>query len=291
MAGLRLIDFLCKRFPYKTLEGWNEDIRSGKVVINGNIALPDDELQLKDVVSYTSIRNEPNVATNIETIFEDEYILVVNKPAPLPVHSDGVFILHTLIYMLREKTKNQELRLGHRLDRETTGVLMLAKNAEITFKLMTEIEKEMTEKKYLAITRGNVNFEEKLVSGWMGPVPNAKVKMRQTLIQEPREGYKESSTRFTLVEQRKSQSLLECELLSGRTNQIRTHLESIGYPIEGDKLYGRNDEEYLEFVKQTRSGKPIQGRHLLHAWRLSITHPITRDRLNFEAPIPSDMRI
>ncbi|MEZ4846095.1 MAG: pseudouridine synthase [Bdellovibrionota bacterium] len=89
-------------------------------------------MKLKDQISYTSERSEPPVATNIQTIFEDEHLLVVNKPAPLPVHAQGVFILHTLIYMLRQKTNNQDLGLGHRLDRETTGIIVLAKHRELT---------------------------------------------------------------------------------------------------------------------------------------------------------------
>lgn len=295
-AGLTLLEYLCKRFPYKTQTGWNESILAHHVVVNNGICTSDYILKLKDRVSYTSERNEPSVATNIETIFEDDYILIVNKPSPLPVHSDGYFILNTLIHILREQTGNQELNLGHRLDRETTGILVLSKKTDVTAKLMNEIENGDTKKSYLAVTRGRVDFEEKIIHGWLGPKPDSQIPMRQHLKNIPIEGYKESSTRFKLQQQLNNHSVLACQLLSGRTNQIRVHLESIDHSIVGDKLYGREDEEYLTYVKNFKKTGDLLGaknwdhpRQLLHAWKLSMNHPITNKRLNFEAPVPHDM--
>jgi len=295
MAGLSLLDYLCQRFPYKTKDAWEESITSGKVVINGLATKPMQELKHKDSVSYTSVRNEPTVATNIETIFEDEHILVVNKPAPLPVHSDGFFIVNTLIHILRNKTNNFDLRLGHRLDRETTGVLVLGKNQTATSKLVFEFENGAVEKKYLALVQGEVDFQEKTIHGWMGPKPGGKVSKRQHLLNAPQEGYKESSTRVTLQQKLKGYSLLSCELLTGRTNQIRTHLEAIGHPVVGDKLYGRPDDDYANYVREFKEKRDLSvgnwehPRQLLHAWKLSFNHPMTGERMSFEAPLPKDM--
>ncbi len=295
--GINLLDYLCERFPYKNRNAWIEAITSGQVVINGLKSLPDQVLKLKDSVSYTSLRREPEVATNIETIFEDDYLLVVNKPAPLPVHAQGAFIINTLICILRQRTGNEDLGLGHRLDRETSGVLILAKDRSLTGKLMARFEESNVEKWYLAVTRGQIDFKEKLISGWMGTKPNSLIGMRKELKSEKTEGYQESSTRFFLKEQLKNHSLLACELLSGRTNQIRVHLESIGFSIVGDKMYGRDDQEYLDYLRHLEKRGSLSGggnwdhpRQLLHSWKLSMNHPVTNERMHWEAPMPQDMK-
>lgn len=297
MAGISLLEYLCKRFPYKTKDAWIEDIHVGRVVINEQKSNPQQCLKYQDEVSYTSVRHEPAVATNIETIYEDQYILVVNKPAPLPVHAQGVFILNTLIFMLRQKSGNQNLGLGHRLDRETTGIIVLAKQRELTGRLMARLEDPKAEKTYLTVVRGEVDFEEKLIQGWMGPSYNSTINRRWELVQQQRENYKYSATKFVLKRKLKGASLLEGQLHSGRTNQIRVHLESAGYPIVGDKLYGRKDEEYLNYLRHLEKRGPMDGggdwdhpRQLLHSWKLSINHPVSNEHVHFEAPIPVDMQ-
>lgn len=296
MVGLSVLEYLCKRFPYKNQDAWAQSITAGKVLINGQIVIPAHVLQHKDLVSYTSERNEPSVATDIETVFEDEHMWVVNKPAPLPVHSDGFFILNTLIYILRERSNNQDLRLCHRLDRETTGILVLGKNQNVTSKLVTAFEESAIEKWYLTLVKGRVGFQDKVIRGWIGPKPDGKVSKRQHLVTEPREGYKESATHFILQKQLKGYSLLACELLTGRTNQIRAHLEFAGHPVVGDKLYGRSDDDYFHYVQDFKKAKNLNvgnwdhPRHMLHAWKLSMNHPITNQKMNFEAPLPQDMQ-
>jgi RluA family pseudouridine synthase len=296
--GISLLDYLCDRFPYKNRSEWIEAITQGFVVINGEKTTPTQPLKLKDQISYTSQRNEPEVATNIDIIFEDEHLMVVNKPAPLPVHAQGVFIIHTLIHILRTRTANPNLGLGHRLDRETTGILVLAKDRSLTGKLMARFEDSKVEKWYLAVTRGEVDFKEKLIHGWMGTKPTSQIGMRKELLSEKIEGYQESSTRFFLKENLKGHSLLACELLTGRTNQIRVHLEAAGFPVVGDKMYGRDDSEYLNYLRHLENRGDLGGggnwehpRQLLHSWKLSMNHPITNEKMNWEAPMPEDMQL
>lgn len=295
-GGISLIEYLCERFQYKNKTAWLDAIAAGQVVVNGQNTIPSHILKYKDQVSYTSLRTEPPVNTDIATIFEDDHLLIVNKPAPLSVHSNGIFISNTLINLLRQKHNNEDLSLCHRLDRETTGVLVLAKDRKLTAQVMAKFEESTVEKKYLAVTRGEINFQEKMIRGWMGPKPNSLIQIRQELIQEFKEGYKESSTRFTLSKKLKDHSLVECELLSGRSNQIRLHLEAAGYPIVGDKLYGREDEQFLNYLDNFKKYGDLTGgdqydhpRHLLHAWKLSLNHPVTEQRMHWEAPIHADM--
>ena len=296
LAGKNLIDYLCARFPYKDRAAWMEEIKAGHLTVNDKQPNPKERLGKGAKVSYTSQRNEPTVNREIPTLWEDEHLLVVNKPAPLPVHSDGVFITNTLINILRERTKNPELGLGHRLDRETSGVLVLAKTRPLVAKVMAAFDDTSLEKWYLAVARGHADFTEKMVRGGMGKAIDSYIDLRQKMFPSGTAGTKDSITRFMVREQLKDYVLLACNPLTGRTNQIRVHLEELGLPLAGDKLYGRTDDQYMEFVAHVKAGgdqgmvgKIEHPRHLLHAWKLSLRHPVTGERMTWEAPMPKDM--
>jgi len=293
-----LLDYLCVRFRYRKRGDWENELSARRLMVNGRPADARTRVKPKDSVSYTAPRNEPAVATDIGVLWEDEHLLVVNKPAPLPVHSDGVFITNTLINIMRQRTHNPALNLGHRLDRETSGVLALAKTKTVTAKLMAAFDDDSLEKWYMAVVRGKAGFTEQLVRGGMGHDPASKLDLRQKLYPQGTADTKESATRFVVKQVLKDFTLLACQPLSGRTNQIRVHLESLGLPLAGDKLYGRTDDFYLDFVKHVKAGggqdfegKVEHPRHLLHAWKLGLRHPMTGERMLWEAPMPDDMRI
>jgi 23S rRNA pseudouridine1911/1915/1917 synthase len=265
--------------------------------VDGRAPIGNQRLGKGTVVSYTATRREPTVKRELPVLFEDAALLVVDKPAPLPVHSDGVFIRNTAINILREKTKNPELALGHRLDRETSGVLVLVKQKALTAKVMAAFDDSGVEKQYLAVGRGEAAFKEELLRGWMERDPASKLDLRQRLSKIATPGGKDSATRFLVRERLKGYTLFQCQPLTGRTNQIRVHLEALGFPLAGDKLYGRTDEFYLSFVKHVKAGgeQDFNGqvehpRHLLHAWKLSLRHPVSGERMSWEAPIPLDMQ-
>lgn len=296
LAGKNLLDYLCARFPYKDREAWRAEVQAGRLLVNGQPPLISQRLGKGALVSYTSMRREPEVARDIPTLYEDEQLLVVNKPAPLPVHSDGVFITNTLINILRQRTKNGELGLGHRLDRETSGVLVLAKQRALVAKIMAAFDSHDVEKQYLAVARGRADFKETLVKGWMDKDPGSKLDLRQKLFPTATPTGKDSTTRFIVKEALKGFTLLLCQPLSGRTNQIRVHLEHLGLPLAGDKLYGRTDDFYLDFVKRVKAGgsQDLEGkvehpRQLLHAFKLGMRHPVSGERMSWEAPMPKDM--
>jgi RluA family pseudouridine synthase len=295
-AHLGLLDYLCQRFPYRDRAGWKAEIDQHRLTVNGKEGRPQTQLSKGALVSYTSPRREPEVARDIRTLFEDEHLLVVDKPAPLPVHADGVFITNTLINILREQTKNGELSLGHRLDRETSGVLVLAKTRRLTARLMRCFEDSGVQKTYLAVVRGEVPWKEKDVKGWMAPKTDSTVSVRQWLSPTKIDEGKDSFTRFMLKERLKGFSLLSCQPLTGRTNQIRVHLEALGFPIAGDKLYGRTDQEFIDYIAHMKKGGSQEGggpweapRHLLHAWKLGLRHPVTGEQMLWEAPLRGDM--
>jgi len=291
-----LLDYLCGRFRYRDRAAWLVELAQGRLMVNGHPAQGHTRLRAKDLVSYTAPRTEPAVATDMPVLWEDEHILVVNKPAPLPVHSDGVFITNTAINLLRQRTGNLGLGLGHRLDRETSGVLVLAKTKPMIAKIMAAFDDSAVEKQYIAVARGNADFKETLLRGGMGPVAGSQLGLRQQVFPQGAPGTKDSATRFLLRENLKGFCVLLCQPLTGRTNQIRVHLEHLKLPIAGDKLYGRTDAFYIDFIKHVKAGgtqdfegKVEHPRHLLHAWKLGLRHPITGEAMKWEAPMPKDM--
>ena len=295
-AHLALLDYLCARFPYRSRDGWKAEIDQHRLTVNGKPGRPQTPLSKGARVSYTSPRREPAVARDIVTLFEDEHLLVVDKPAPLPVHADGVFITNTLINILRVQNKNPDLSLGHRLDRETSGVLVLAKDRGVTARLMRSFEDSGVQKTYLAVVRGEVPWKDLDVKGWMAPKKDGKVSVRQWLSPAKTDGGKDSFTRFKKLEMLKGYTVLQCQPLTGRTNQIRVHLEAAGFPIAGDKLYGRSDDEFIAYVTHMKQGGDQGGggpwehpRHLLHAWKLALKHPLTGAPMQWEAPMRGDM--
>jgi RluA family pseudouridine synthase len=296
LHGRSLLDYLYERFPYKNREAWMAEIQAHRLTVNGKPGRPRTKLAKGDKVSYTSLRREPEVARDIKTVFEDEHLLVVDKPAPLSVHADGVFITNTLINILRQQSGNPDLSLGHRLDRETSGLLVLAKQRALTSKLMARFEESGVEKWYLAVVKGVPTWTEQLVRGWMAPKKDSEISIRQWLSPEKIEGGKESTTRFVLKEKLNGYALVACQPLTGRTNQIRVHLEAAGFPIVGDKLYGRTDQEFVDFITaakknnaQTVAGPWEHPRHLLHAWKLRLRHPVTEEPMSWESGMREDM--
>lgn len=300
-AGKTLSDFLSSRFRYQTKETWERLIEEGKVTIDDKKAEPCQILQKGDWVAYSVVLNEPPVDKNISIVHEEETFLVASKPGQLPSHADGNFIKNTFIYLIGETLKKRgwkgEVQLVHRLDRETSGLMVVAKDKNSHRKLVEQFEKGTVEKEYLSIVRGKVEKEAFEVQGAIGKDPASQISIRHKVVPDGTPYSKASLTYFKKLEDLKDSTILQCIPKTGRTNQIRVHLDSIGHPIVGDKLYGRTDEEFLEFVRHVKAGGDVtfEGklgapRQLLHASKLTFSHPQTGERVTFEAGWPEDFR-
>ncbi|HJT25213.1 MAG TPA: RluA family pseudouridine synthase, partial [bacterium] len=263
----------------------------------------DPALLLKkgDLVAYSVVLNEPPVDRNIQILHEEDSFLVAVKPGQLPSHADGNFIKNTFIYlitqMLRDKGWKGDVRLVHRLDRETSGLMVVAKTRESHLNLVRQFEQGLVSKEYLAVAKGQTREETFEVNGAIGRDPESQVSVRQKVVPEGTPFSKPSATVFEKLKDLKEATLLRCLPKTGRTNQIRVHLDSVGHPIVGDKLYGRTDEEFLEYVKYVKAGgDPAwpghleSSRHLLHAGKLAFSHPTTGQKVEFTAEMPADMQ-
>jgi len=300
-SGKTLLDYLSGRFRYQTKESWNLLITQGKVTVNERTVPPQQIVQKGDRVAYRVVLKEPPVDRNIQILHEEEAFLVAVKPGQLPSHADGNFIKNTFIYLITERLRDKgwkgDVRLVHRLDRETSGLMVVAKNREAHLKLTRQFESGSAAKEYLAVAKGIVSGGKFEVNGAIGRDAASQISVRQKVVPEGTPLSKPSLTYFEKTQNLKEASLLRCIPKTGRTNQIRVHLDSIGHSLVGDKLYGRTDEEFLAFIRHVKAGgdPAFQGemevsRHLLHASKLSFDHPESGSRMTFESPLPKDIQ-
>lgn len=301
LAGMSLIDYLCGRFRYHNREEWEALIREGKVTVNGGASPPERLLKRNDIVSYRTVLREPPVDASIAVLHDEESFIVAAKTGNLPSHADGNYIKNTFIYLLRrrleESGRGGQVNLVHRLDRETSGIIVASKSGDAHRALVRQFEAGTVKKEYLAVARGEIEEDSFQVSGAIMRDTGSSISIRRRVAPEGTDEGRASLTRFEVIEHLRGYTLLRCLPATGRTNQIRVHLAHLGHPLAGDKLYGRSDEEFLEFVRRARAGiyEPLpwmeSPRHLLHASLLAFDHPVTGERVSFQCPLPTDMAL
>lgn len=213
-----------------------------------------------------------------DVVYEDRYLLVVNKPAGLVVHPAPGHWRRTLVHGILWRYPdigpfNNVRRPGivHRLDATTSGLMLVAREQKTMELLQDGFRERVIEKRYLALVRGNFDRAEGVLEGPIGRHPQNRLKMAVV------EGGRPSATEYRVLWNGAGSSLVVCGLLTGRTHQIRVHMAASGHPLFGDTLYG---------------GKEIPGsdRVFLHSWRLAFTHPITEKPLSFTCPLPAELR-
>jgi 23S rRNA pseudouridine1911/1915/1917 synthase len=247
--------------------------------------------------------DEDPVPTNIDIVYEDDDLLAVDKPANLPVHPSARYHKNTLIKLLHAQRPGDFLSLGHRLDRETSGVLLVAKTPECDRALKRQFEmRDDVEKTYTAITwgvpdDGSGAKEMRIARSMELDTKNAfRVKMR--LSDGP--DALQAATRVEVLGIARTRDLgrvyarVRCDLETGRQHQIRVHLAfGLGTPIVGDKLYGPDEELFARGVDGELTPADVAllelPRHALHATRMRLAHPMTGRPLEIEAPLPPDM--
>ena len=233
-------------------------------------------------IGYTPIA-ETIVDLEIPVLLRGAGWLAVDKPAGIPVHPVNTIRENSLIRMLRRQEGRDELRLVHRLDRETTGVLLVAEDAATASALATAFERGEVHKEYVAIVSGDVASDDGTIDLPLGEVEGRQVYVRRAVV----EGGERAVTRWRVERRLGTSTLLRLFPETGRRHQLRVHLEAIGHPIVGDILYGRPDADYLDLVRGVRDARRDEGgttRHLLHCARIVL------GSIDVAAPVPADFR-
>ena len=281
-AGLRLDRFLALALPQYSRSRLQDLIREGAVTLEGKSARPREIVHAGDVVRLTEppleeIEAKPEEIP-LELLFEDDDLLVLNKPPGVVVHPGAGNQAHTLVNALLHHCPSlsgiggkQRPGIVHRLDKETSGCLVVAKNDAAHRHLARQFAERAVEKVYLALVAGTLRRERGIIEASIGRHPVQRKKMAAN----PKRG-RSAKTDYRVLQAGGGVSLVECAIHSGRTHQIRVHLHHLGHPVVGDRLYGGK--------------KTSAPRQMLHAWKLGFTHPRNGERLYFEAPLPEDFR-
>jgi len=318
--GIRLDTFLKERYRRRSREQLKRAIDAGSVSVKraqgphlqigrtkpSSQLIPGDE-----VLVLTERKPEPAVNFNYQILFEDDVLFVINKPPNLPVHPAGRYFFHTLLVHLKTQghqtplQTEKEFFLVHRIDKETSGVLVLAKTKEVCTHITRQFAERRTEKRYLALVKG-ICPESFCIDQPIMRSTHSLISLKMMTASEA-QGGQPALTRFKRLEVYENRtalpslsanegcfSLVECFPKTGRQHQIRVHLESAGHPIIGDKLYGLPEAEALRFYErkhlsaeaQTQLGLP---RHALHASWIRFMHPLSGKTMEFHAPLPQDL--
>ncbi|MDP2307533.1 MAG: RluA family pseudouridine synthase [Pseudomonadota bacterium] len=293
-AGRRADVFLSLRFNDWSRTALAGFIRSGHVVSDTRRLKPSTTLKQGEVLRIYI----PGIAPHDEqppmppVLWEDEWLLAVDKPSGLLMHPVGQRWSWGLVGVVRRARPGADIDLAHRLDRETSGVVLVTKHADANRHLKKMFAERKVGKVYWALVRGTPTWDEHICDAALGHAEGSEVVLRQGASVDGAQ----ARTRFKVVHRIPggAYSLVACKPVTGRTHQIRAHLEHVGFPILGDKLYGQKDDVFLELLEKgaTARVRELIGfpRHALHARSIAFPHPKTGQIVRVRAPLPPDLR-
>jgi 23S rRNA pseudouridine1911/1915/1917 synthase len=293
----RIDKYLHGRFRNLSRHFLQNAIKAGAVKVNGQPVKPSFKLSHRDVIEFVLPEPEKKEIEPedipLDVLYEDDDLIILNKPPDLIVHpargnKHGTLVNALAHYSERLSSGLGEFRPGivHRLDRNTTGVMVVTKHDIAQWKVAKQFELRQVEKSYLAIVHGTPELTADRIDAPLGVHP----KIREKYAIRPETG-KEAVTFYEVIEAFRGFSLIHCRPRTGRTHQIRVHLSHLKHPIVADDMYGGK----LVYPWQLADAEPaveepVISRCALHAWTLEFTHPTTEQRVRFEAPLPADMQ-
>lgn len=292
----RIDKYLHGRFSNFSRRFLQDVIRGGNVLVNGQSVKPSYQLTAGEIIELELPEPEKKEILPEEiplnVVYEDDDLILINKQADIIVHPARGNKHGTLVNALAHYSDTLSSGLGefrpgivHRLDRNTTGIMIVAKNDEAQWKVAKQFENREIQKEYLAIVHGTPELTADCISAPLGVHP----RIREKYAVRPDTG-KDSMTFYELLEPFEGYALVKCSPKTGRTHQIRVHLSHIKHPIVADDMYGGK----LVYPWQIENGEPqaqdpLLARCALHAWTITFTHPKTEKPMKFEAPMPEDM--
>jgi 23S rRNA pseudouridine1911/1915/1917 synthase len=286
-AGQRLDRYLVAALNDISRSQLQSLIADGAIQVNGRPSKAGYALRAGDeiLVDLSATARPTHVKARplpLEVVYEDDDLLVINKAAgmvvhPAPGHSEDTLVNALLAYYPQIQSSETDQRPGivHRLDRDTSGLLIVAKHPRAQAALIEQMQRHAIIKRYLALVEGNVSLDQGSIDAPIGRDPRHRQQMAITAT-----GSREARTHFRVLERFARHTLLLIQLETGRTHQIRVHLKAIGHPVVGDSTYGSGN---------VMRGVQLQ-RQFLHAYQLQFTHPLSGKELQLEAPLPEDLQ-
>lgn len=301
---LRIDKFLVNRMEAISRSRIQSAASAGNILVNNNPVKPNYRVRPGDLITIVMAYPPREIELipediPVEIVWEDDQLIIINKEAGMVVHPGHGNYTGTLINALAWKFrdmplfKSGELRPGlvHRIDKNTSGLIVVAKTELAMNKLAKQFFDRKTKREYIAIVWGQPEPQEGKIEGHIGR--HLKDRMKMDVFPDGSEG-KHAVTHYKVIERLGYISLLECRLETGRTHQIRVHLEHIGHPLFNDERYGGNlilrgttFTKYKQFVQNCFKVLP---RHALHARSLGFTHPLSGEEIYFESGLPADMQ-
>lgn len=300
---LRVDKFLMNFVENATRNKIQQAAKDGSVFVNDIVVKSNHKVKPKDVVRvlfshppYENLLTPENIPLDI--VYEDDALLVVNKPAGMVVHpGHGNYsgtLINALIYHFDNLPNNSSNRPGlvHRIDKDTSGLLVVAKTEEAMTHLAKQFFDKTSQREYVAIVWGNIEDEEGTIEGNIGRHP--KNRLQNTVFEgEDADKGKHAVTHYKVIERLGYVTLVSCKLETGRTHQIRVHMKYIGHTLFNDERYGGEKilkgttfTKYKQFVENCFKVLPRQA---LHAKTLGFEHPVTGEQMHFETPVPEDI--
>ncbi len=289
-AGVRLDRYISSLFPNLSRTSAHQLITDESVVVNDKKSKPGYVLRVNDevhVLRTLPVPQQKSVKPQmlpLDIVYEDADLLVINKAAgvvvhPAPGHTSDTLVnaLVALYPELQQEDGDQRPGIVHRLDRDTSGLLLVAKNAHTQAALVEQMQQHQVTKRYLALVQGVLALDKGSIDAPVGRNLRNRQQMTITI-----QGGREARTHFRVLERFSRHTLLLLQLETGRTHQIRVHLQAIGHPVYGDPMYNSSPSG------RTQAQLPL-ARQFLHASQLEFVHPTTGELLKFESPLPADL--
>ena len=286
LSGLRIDKFLAEKHKDFSRSYIQKLINDEFVEVNDNSIKKSYKLKKGDIIKIYEKKNEElnlePYKLNLDIIYEDKNIIIINKPAGLLVHPSPHEKKKTLVNALLDYTNDlsgiggvKRPGIVHRLDKNTSGAIVVAKDDKSHRNLIKQFKNRETKKIYKAVVKGKFKYKSGKINAPIGRDPNNRTKMAVT-----KKNSKKSITHFEVIEKNSDYSYLKLKIETGRTHQIRVHLAYLGYPILGDSKYSKNDQkEKLDYDLK---------RQLLHSFNLGFSHPIKNKWMEFKAKLPAD---
>lgn len=296
----RLDRYLHYRYPRISRTTLQRFIREGKVTVNGLPTKASYEPGAGDVIEIVLPPPPPSEVVPedipLDILYEDEWILAINKPVGIICHparatQTGTIANAVAFYAATLSSVDDPFRPGiiHRLDKNTTGVMVIAKTDEAHWRIAMQFERRTIRKEYFAICHGEFTLDRDIVNKPLAPHPDTTQRQILPPTMPPRNAlFKEAITEYQVADRYRGFTSVILRPKTGRTHQLRVHMASLGHPIVGDRLYGGRPISELDLAG-SGDDAPLITHQALHARRLCLVHPIREERIEFEAPLPLNL--